>query len=713
MSEEQKDPKRIEPAETEHSQPPDISSDVDSVPADVQPAETGEGPGSAPSGRPQAPEPQGDDFVSEIRHDLASEEKSAEHRPGGLIRRITGSLRRQTGPLQKQAEPQVEESAPEPQAAPPPVEIPDDFLADRLGGASAAEPSAPDFDQIQLPPSWDLPEGWPPAQDETGAPAAPLFADDFLTGEELPLDSDPFAVNEESGVGGLKQQEPDWMAEIRSTSGEGLESGLSQQEQEETEKPQDEPQKPAARTGPLAFITGILRGAEERRRREAGEEMPDEMVAGRLERSLGAGAADEAAPPESAESEPFLAEEAAVEPEADIPPLFAIDDDLLVGEEFQPHLRQSIEPFIETPGIESDLLVAPGDTNILPEISAEDELLLWGESVPPVSSSPAEGPTFTPEDVWGEPDQPAQREAPPPPGRRSVDDLFAETFLTGVEAVPENPQVYSQDQLLKDALEKSPAPEESVSLEDLRQVALEGYHEGEARRAAGSDREAEEKAGAALVEEPVGMADDASVIAAEAAATAAQAEVLEEWEQKQPGPRPSLREWLSSRTTIEKILLVEAVVVALALMIAVPFFIFQLSRGPAQDSGLSPRPLPANLPYPTGIELPGGWSFSLARSTFEAGRWKPAAAEWLDGTELRRVVALPWNEQTEAVFQTFMSGDAIRLMLSNGDMVEYTITSVERISAADTSIFTDTSPSMVVILYREKAEERWVVFSKP
>jgi len=139
-------------------------------------------------------------------------------------------------------------------------------------------------------------------------------------------------------------------------------------------------------------------------------------------------------------------------------------------------------------------------------------------------------------------------------------------------------------------------------------------------------------------------------------------------------------------------------------------------RGPVQPQmmgGPTPNPLPANLPYPTGLTLPGGWYFALGKSTFSGGAWKPSSSEWLEGTELRRVIALPWNPQTEAVFQTFKPGDRVSLSLNNTDLLVYKISEIKRVPASDASIMSDISPSLLVVLYREDAEERWVILAKP
>ena len=94
--------------------------------------------------------------------------------------------------------------------------------------------------------------------------------------------------------------------------------------------------------------------------------------------------------------------------------------------------------------------------------------------------------------------------------------------------------------------------------------------------------------------------------------------------------------------------------------------------------------------------------------------WRPAQSEWLEGTELRRVVALPWNRQTEAVVRSFQAGDEIELELSNSDTIKYTVERIGQVSVEDTSIYSDVTPSLIVILYTDEKEmrERWVVFCK-
>ncbi len=123
--------------------------------------------------------------------------------------------------------------------------------------------------------------------------------------------------------------------------------------------------------------------------------------------------------------------------------------------------------------------------------------------------------------------------------------------------------------------------------------------------------------------------------------------------------------------------------------------------------------MPSDLPYPVGLELTGGWFFDVNRSTILENQWQPQGAEWLDNSQLRRVVALPWNKQTDAVIQTLERGDQINLVFSNNDLMPFLVRSVERLERGDTALFTAKDPGLVIFLYGEESEQRWVVLALP
>lgn len=124
-------------------------------------------------------------------------------------------------------------------------------------------------------------------------------------------------------------------------------------------------------------------------------------------------------------------------------------------------------------------------------------------------------------------------------------------------------------------------------------------------------------------------------------------------------------------------------------------------------------PVPSDQPYPVGLEMTGGWFFDIQRSTIVNGVWQPQGAEWLDNSQLRRVVALPWNKQSDAVIQTLQRGDQINLVFSNNDLIPFLVKSVERLDQTDTELFSENKPGLVIFLYGEESGQRWVVLALP
>jgi hypothetical protein len=129
------------------------------------------------------------------------------------------------------------------------------------------------------------------------------------------------------------------------------------------------------------------------------------------------------------------------------------------------------------------------------------------------------------------------------------------------------------------------------------------------------------------------------------------------------------------------------------------------------------RPQPtqqvSNLPYPASVSLPGGWSFQLGRGTLQAGKWEPQGAEWLEGTEICRWVALPWSRQLEAVVRTLNPKDPIELVMSNNDKLIYEVYSVRQLSLAEMQELDSNSPCLLLILIQPDSEERWVLTALP
>ena len=121
----------------------------------------------------------------------------------------------------------------------------------------------------------------------------------------------------------------------------------------------------------------------------------------------------------------------------------------------------------------------------------------------------------------------------------------------------------------------------------------------------------------------------------------------------------------------------------------------------------------SNLPYPTSVSLPGGWSFNLGKGSLVDGQWNPRGAEWLEGTEVCRWVALPWNRQLEAVLRTLNPNDPIELTMSNQDKLVYEVYSVRQMSPEEMQKLDSNSPCLLIVLAEADSEKRWVLTALP
>lgn len=122
---------------------------------------------------------------------------------------------------------------------------------------------------------------------------------------------------------------------------------------------------------------------------------------------------------------------------------------------------------------------------------------------------------------------------------------------------------------------------------------------------------------------------------------------------------------------------------------------------------------PSNLPFPTSVGLPGGLNFNLGRGTLQDGKWNPRGPEWLEGTEICRWVALPWSVQLEAAIRTLTQEDKIKIVMSNGDAVEYQVYSIREMTFEEIQQQDSSSPCLLLILAKQDSETRWVVTSIP
>jgi hypothetical protein len=187
-----------------------------------------------------------------------------------------------------------------------------------------------------------------------------------------------------------------------------------------------------------------------------------------------------------------------------------------------------------------------------------------------------------------------------------------------VEAPTETVQKVDIEELKKQAFQPRKADEEAENSSDVRAIALEGGEE-------------------VFVE--------------------VESKVEDPWEERLKAFENAIKPYRRS------------INVALAVLGAVMAVIagLLLYNAYQQFKPAEPTPAVSNLPFPASVSLPGGWSFSLGRGALQEGKWNPQGAEWLEGTEVCRWVALPWSRQLEAVIRTLNPNDPVELVMSNND----------------------------------------------
>lgn len=724
------------------------------------------------------PAPRGkrsESVYEDLRQTLAAEETEQRKRgTGGLLRRITGTLRRTTDSLRK--------GKTGPVAQPEPAEM---EISPAVAAFAVEQESEPDRMMLDLPD----------VADETVEKQA------LVAGEAAMLQDDTLTTDQEpAGQESAMAAEGDWMTEIRQGGVEDAvlaasmveetpaleEAAATEQsdvaEQAAAEETATEPalaERPRTITGRLAkIVTGILGGQSARQKTTKELEISDDLVTGRLQRSMVTGSLNagktkklEAEELEETSVEAPQEAEATVEEEARetepqnkgitgqlrsfitgilrssegaggaTGPLQTGDlPDNVAADRMEQNLpstqrrtgRRTIErretfdaqslrhDVIDTPlptqeGTQAAFEVSEGEllsglgasqpeqpgAEIDAELPQDRFGMFFGEgAVADVYASRSEtdamaegmeetapaGETLDelrPEDIWGSSfDQPAPETHQPEetiwfvPEEEGEEGKSASTTGSLFDDMTEDALVaaYLGGQQARPAVEIS--ENDQMSVHDMRAIALENYSESAA---------------------------DETIIAGIPAGE-------EEGEQEEaPAEKLGLMDRIARLTVLQKILLAEVVL----LVVLLPFLAFAALTAPKAENPVvvfpMPHALPEGVPYPIGLTLTGGWRFDLQKSTFVDGNWKPGGSEWLEGTEVRRVVALPWNPQTDAVVRTFQLGDPVTLTLSNQDEVQYNIVSIERRTSTEADFLADRKLSLVILLYDEQSEDRWVI----
>ena len=126
-----------------------------------------------------------------------------------------------------------------------------------------------------------------------------------------------------------------------------------------------------------------------------------------------------------------------------------------------------------------------------------------------------------------------------------------------------------------------------------------------------------------------------------------------------------------------------------------------------------PTEEPVLLPYPVGMNLPGGLNFKLGKGKLQEGRWNPRGPEWLEGTEVCRWIAIPYSRQLEAVVRTLTREDQIQLTMSNNDTLVYNVYSIDQLTIDEMQALDSNTPCMLLVLTQSDTDERWVITAVP
>jgi hypothetical protein len=188
---------------------------------------------------------------------------------------------------------------------------------------------------------------------------------------------------------------------------------------------------------------------------------------------------------------------------------------------------------------------------------------------------------------------------------------------------------------------------------------------------------------------------------------------IEPEERKQP-LQEEVRRTIRELKPFERFLLIAAGVLTVGILLASGVYLIVGSIS-------IPTPVPTatidlgNIVHPTRLSLPGGWSFDLGEGQVNNGEWTPQGAEWLVGTEISRWVALPWSLQLEAVLRTLKPGDKLELMMSNLDILEFNVYSIQQMTMEELLSSDAKTPSLVIVLYNDKEADGtfWVVKALP
>ncbi len=170
--------------------------------------------------------------------------------------------------------------------------------------------------------------------------------------------------------------------------------------------------------------------------------------------------------------------------------------------------------------------------------------------------------------------------------------------------------------------------------------------------------------------------------------------------------------WFSQQTNLMKTAVCMAALLAVVGLVAIPFVIVRTIQ--ASIKANLPRVyVDPSIPIPASIVLPDGEEFELAIGHPSDNLKLPESPEWLAGTEVPRWLVIPRTRKLLQAAQDFETGDIIKLVMSNGESLEYKFQSMQQVTAVDLPAYHAKTAHLLIVLGQARGDTRLVIIASP
>jgi hypothetical protein len=139
-----------------------------------------------------------------------------------------------------------------------------------------------------------------------------------------------------------------------------------------------------------------------------------------------------------------------------------------------------------------------------------------------------------------------------------------------------------------------------------------------------------------------------------------------------------------------------------------------IERGDTQDQSY----FPVQLQVFPGGDL-GPRVFIVQEQSVELADWRydpnPDVVSWLSGMQVRRVLGMPYSEANSELLQSLNDRSVLAVTMNTGETLQFVFKSRALVSRADTTLFQQNAPGLVIVLIGHKdangfpTEQRFVI----